>query len=295
MRFVDIAELESRLRQDMNEKVGAFEEQLRKMQQDYPQSADGFEGMQHQGEQVSAGDRTELTIQLDEVKMVRIELQHQREQQERHMAQMKAQQMGEIARRMEQLQREMVQIRELEESQLAQKRERQERELAQIMDMKERRERDIAERREQQERELTFWKLRQEREIAEVKEQQKQQERALREKQRQLEEEEDLLSKKFVSLGQTKLKRSVNEEVRLDTPGSKLLWTRDEMGIWRRASPVFDSPVKRNKVELCRDERMLDVDGLFRKGDEQTNKLTDAQLVQQQMKEFSRLLATGQN
>ena len=166
------------------------------------------------------------------------------------MEQMKAQQMSEIARRMEQQQREMAQIRKQEESQFAQKRERQERELAQIRDMQEQRERDIAERRKQQERELTFWKLRQEREIAEAKEQQKQQERALREKQRQLEKEEDLLSKKFVPLRQTKLKRSVNEEVRLDTPGSKPLWTRDEMGIWRCASPIFDSPVKRNKVEL---------------------------------------------
>ena len=145
--------------------------------------------------------------------------------------------------------------------------------------MQERRERDIAERREQQERELDYWKLRQEREIALAKEQEKQQERALKEKQRQL-EEEDLLSKKFVPLGHTKPKRSVNEEVRSDEPGSKPVRTRDEMGIWRRASTVFDSPVKRNKVELCRDERMLNVDGLFRKGDEQLNELTDAQIMQ---------------
>ena len=100
-----------------------------------------------------------------------------------------------------------------------------------------------------------------------------------------------MLFKKFVPLGQTKLKRSMNEEVRSDAPGSKPVRTRDEMGIWRRASPVF--PVKRNKVELCRDERMLDVDGLFRKDDEQPNELTDAQIMQQQMKEFSRLLAIG--
>ena len=61
-----MAELESRLRQEMNEKVGAFEEQLRKMQQEYLQSAYGFQGMQQQGEQVSASERTELTLQLDE-------------------------------------------------------------------------------------------------------------------------------------------------------------------------------------------------------------------------------------
>ena len=67
------------------------------------------------------------------------------------------------------------------------------------------------------------------------------------------------------------------------------------MRIWRRASPVFDSPVKRNTVELCRDERMLDVDGLFRKNDEQPNELTDAHIMQQQMKEFNRSLAKGQN
>ena len=54
-------ELENRLRQEMNEKVGAFQDQLRKMQQDYRQSADGFQGMQQQGEQVSVGERTELT------------------------------------------------------------------------------------------------------------------------------------------------------------------------------------------------------------------------------------------
>ena len=183
----------------MNEKVGAFEGQLRKMLQDYPQSADEFQGMQQQGEQVSAGERTELTLQLDEVKRVKIELQQQREQQERQMEQMKAQQINVIARRMEQQQREMAQIREQQESQLAQKRERQERELVQISDMQERRGRDIAERREQQNRELAYWKLWQEREIAEAKEQQKQQERALWEKQRQLEEEENLLSKKLCS------------------------------------------------------------------------------------------------
>ena len=56
VRSVDMAEMESRLRQEMNEKVGAFEEQLRKMQQDYPQSADGFQGKQQQGQQVSAGE-----------------------------------------------------------------------------------------------------------------------------------------------------------------------------------------------------------------------------------------------
>ena len=61
-------ELESRLRQEMNEKVGAFEEQLRKMQQDYPQSADIFKRMQQQEEQVSASERIELTLQQDEVK-----------------------------------------------------------------------------------------------------------------------------------------------------------------------------------------------------------------------------------
>ena len=68
VRFVDMAELESRLRQEMNEKEGAFEEQLRKMQQDYPQSAYGFQGMQQQSEQASASERSKLTLQLDEVK-----------------------------------------------------------------------------------------------------------------------------------------------------------------------------------------------------------------------------------
>ena len=60
-----------------------------------------------------------------------------------------------------------------------------------------------------------------------------------------------------------------------------------------RTSLVFDSPVKRNTVELCRDEQMLDVDGLFRKNDDQPNELTDAQITQQQMKKFNRLLAKG--
>ena len=40
---------------------------------------------------------------------------------------------------------------------------------------------------------------------------------------------------------------------------------------------------------------MLDVDGLFRKDDGQPNELTDTQIMQQQMKEFNRLLAKGQN
>ena len=92
-----MAELESRLRQQMNEKVRTFEERLRKMQQDYPQSAYGFQVMPQQEEQVSASERTELTLQLDEVKRFKIELQQQREQQERQMEQMKAQQMSEIA------------------------------------------------------------------------------------------------------------------------------------------------------------------------------------------------------
>ena len=63
-----MAVLESRLRQETNEKEGAFEEQLRKMQQDYPQSAYGFKGMQQQGEQASASERSKLILQLDEVK-----------------------------------------------------------------------------------------------------------------------------------------------------------------------------------------------------------------------------------
>ena len=67
---------------------------------------------------------------------------------------------------------------------------------------------------------------------------------ALWAKQRQLEQEGDLQSKKLVPLEQTKLNRSVNEEVRSDAAGSKPVWTRDEMGIWRRASHVFVSPVK---------------------------------------------------
>ena len=48
----------NRLRQEMNEKVRALEEQLRKMQQDYPRIADGFQGIQQQEEQVSASERT---------------------------------------------------------------------------------------------------------------------------------------------------------------------------------------------------------------------------------------------
>ena len=50
---------------------------------------------------------------------------------------------------------------------------------------------------------------------------------------------------------------------------------------------------KRNKVELCCDERLLDVNGLYRKDDEQLDKLTDTQIMQQHMKEFNRLLAKG--
>ena len=59
VRSIDMEELESRLRQEMNAKVEAFEEQLRKMQQDYMQSADRFQRMQQQKEQVSASERTE--------------------------------------------------------------------------------------------------------------------------------------------------------------------------------------------------------------------------------------------
>ena len=114
------------------------------MQQDYLQSPGGFQGMQQQGEQVSACERTELTLQLDEVRRVKNELQQQCEQQERQMEQMKAEQISEIARRMEQQQREKAQIKEQQEFELAQKRECQEHKRAQISDVQERRERDIA-------------------------------------------------------------------------------------------------------------------------------------------------------
>ena len=54
LRSVDMAELKNRLRQQMDEKFGAWEKQLRKMQQDYPQSAGGFQRMQQQEELVLA-------------------------------------------------------------------------------------------------------------------------------------------------------------------------------------------------------------------------------------------------
>ena len=103
-----------------------------------------------------------------------------------------------------------------------------------------------------------------------------------------------MLSKKFVLLGQTNLKRSVNEEVRSDATAPKPVWTRNGLGTWRRASPVFDSPVKKNKVELRGDERMLDVDGRFRKDDDQLDKRTDTEIMQQQMLKFARLLEKGE-
>ena len=103
-----------------------------------------------------------------------------------------------------------------------------------------------------------------------------------------------MLSKGFVTFGQTKLKRSVNEEMRSDATRAKPVWTRDEMGIWRRESPVFDTLVKKNKAELCRAEWLLDADGLFHEDGEQSNRLTDAQVMQQQMREFNRLIAKGE-
>ena len=47
------------------------------------------------------------------------------------------------------------------------------------------------------------------------------------------------------------------------------------------------------KAELCRDERSPVVDGLFRDDDERPNRLTGHQVMQQHMREFSRLLAKG--
>ena len=129
VRFVDMEDLKNRLRQELNEKVGALEEQLRKMQQDYPQSAGGSQAMQQHGEHASASELAELTMQLDEVKRVKNELQQQLAQQERQMERTKAQQMSEMARRIEQQQREMAQIREQQECELAQNRKRQEREM----------------------------------------------------------------------------------------------------------------------------------------------------------------------
>ena len=91
------------------------------MQQDYPQSAGEFQRMQQQEEQVLASERAALNLQQHEAKRVKIELQQQREQQERQIEQMNAQQISEIARRMEQQQREIAQIREQHEINLAHK------------------------------------------------------------------------------------------------------------------------------------------------------------------------------
>ena len=61
-------------------------------------------------------------------------------------------------------------------------------------------------------------------------------------------------------------------------------------------SPVFDSPVKKNKVELHRCECVLNVNELLREDDDdQSNRCTDAQIMSQQMREFTRLLAKGQD
>ena len=51
---------------------------------------------------MSESERIELTLQLEEVKRVKIELQLQREQQERQMEQMNAKQISDISRIMEQ-------------------------------------------------------------------------------------------------------------------------------------------------------------------------------------------------
>ena len=55
--------------------------------------------------------------------------------------------------------------------------------------------------------------------------------------------------------------------------------TNLERGDVRRRQPVFDSPVKRYKVELRCDEWMLDVNGLFRKDDVQPNRRTDMKIM----------------
>ena len=109
-----------------------------------------------------------------------------------------------------------------------------------------------------------------------------------------MEQEDDLLSKKIVPLGQTKLKRRANDEAQSGATTSKSVCTRDEFGTWRRALPVFDSSVKRNKVELRCDERMLDVDGLFRVDDDQSDRRTDTEIMQQQMLKFARSMAKGE-
>ena len=51
----------------------------------------------------------------------------------------------------------------------------------------------------------------------------------------------------------------------------------------------------RRAMSLSGSGRVLNVDGLLRKYDEQPNRLTDAQIIQQQMREFTRLLVNGQN
>ena len=93
MRSVDIEELENKLRQERNEKVGAFDGQLRKMQQKYQHNTDEVQikHLQVGQDSLEASEHAELTRQLDDVRRVKNELQQQREQQQRQMEETKAQ------------------------------------------------------------------------------------------------------------------------------------------------------------------------------------------------------------
>ena len=111
---LNIEELEIRLRQEMDEKVGAFDKQLRMMQQEYQHNADGARKWQQQAEQdfdevkyrreaserETAREQTILDRERDEIKIIKNEFQQQREQQEHEMGRM-VQQMSEIAWRVE--------------------------------------------------------------------------------------------------------------------------------------------------------------------------------------------------
>ena len=59
-------------------------------------------------------------------------------------------------------------------------------------------------------------------------------------------------------------------------------------------SPIFDSPVKKTKVKFYSDERMLNVDGLFRGNGEQPDRRTDTDIMQQQMLHITRSLEKGE-
>ena len=114
------------------------------------------------------------------------------------------------------------------------------------------------------------------------------QERWFQEKKEQIDHDEDLLSKIYVPLGQTKLK-VMNEET-TEEPASIWVKCYDGKGLWKRSLPTFPSPMRKPKVKQKLTEFMIDADGFISDSDVPLDSRAEIELIKQQLSQFKRKL-----